>query len=77
MKKINRRKFVKDTAVIGAGMAVLPVLVPCETTAYKKNKMSTRANEDSHDIAGTGLCDPSIDTEQIFRIYMGGGSEKV
>lgn len=68
MKKISRRRFMRDSMVIGTGMIALPPLLSRETGATQQemqppSKIVTHPNVDN--LRVVGLTDPSMTVDQI------------
>lgn len=77
MKRISRRRFMKETVVVGTGLMALPAFISNEAPANQPenqpvNKIVAEPNVDNFRVVGIG--DPSMTIDRIFRIYMGGSA---
>ncbi len=77
MKRISRRRFMKETVVMGTGVIALPAFITYETPANQRenqpvDKIVAHPNVDNIRVVGIG--DPSMTIDRIFRIYMGGAA---
>jgi hypothetical protein len=68
MKKMTRRRFMKETMVMGSGMIALPSFLLCNTQAEQQsikpaNKIVTHPNVDN--LRVVSLADPSMTIDQI------------
>lgn len=77
MKRISRRRFMKETVVLGAGMVAVTAIVSNESPFNQKKDLSsdeTASNPNVDNLRVVGIGDPSMTIDQILRIYMGGSA---
>jgi hypothetical protein len=63
MKKITRRHFIKNSAVLGAGIATCPTLISSNAKAGKTPKFKIHPNIDN--LRVVGITDPSMTKDKL------------